>query len=101
MLIYNVTVQVYKEIATPWLQWLVNEHIPQVLRTGCFSHYQLVKLLDVDESEAITYAIQYYADSRELIDRYLNEHADELRQSGLEKWGDGYIAFRTIMEVIS
>jgi hypothetical protein len=101
MLIYNVTIQVEKEIAAQWLNWLLQEHIPELMSTGCFSRYQVVKLLDVDESEAITYAIQYYSASRELLDRYLNEHAEELRSKGKEKWGERFIAFRTTMEVVN
>lgn len=101
MTIYNVTVQVEKEIAAQWLNWLLQEHIPQLMSTGCFSHHQVVKLLDVDESEAITYAIQYYSASRELLDRYLTDYAEEIRKSGKEKWGDRFVAFRTIMEVVN
>ena len=100
MIIYNVTIQVEKEIAEPWLQWLQQEHIPEVMHTGCFLKYQLVKLLETDESEAITYAVQYYAASREFVDEYVNEHANLLRQNGIKKWGERYIAFRTIMEVV-
>jgi hypothetical protein len=100
MLIYNVTIQVEKEIAAQWLHWLKHEHIPDLMNTGCFSSYQVVKLLDVDESEALTYAVQYYANNRELLDKYLDEHAAELRKKGSEKWGDRFVAFRTIMEVI-
>lgn len=101
MLIYNVTVQVDKEIDAQWLAWLQAEHIPELMSTGCFSHYQVVKLLDVDESEAITYAIQYYSASRNLLDKYLNEYAAELRKKTTEKWRDRFVAFRTIMEVIN
>ena len=101
MFIYNVTVQVDKGIAEQWLNWLLSEHIPELLSTGCFSNYQLVKLLDVDESEAITYAIQYYSASRELIDKYLNEHAADMRNKTVAKWNDRFVAFRTIMEVIN
>ena len=100
MIIYNVTVQVEKEIAAQWLHWLKHEHIPDLMNTGCFTNYQIVKLLDVDESEAITYAIQYYASSRELLDKYLDDHAAAVRKKGVEKWGERFVAFRTIMEVI-
>jgi hypothetical protein len=101
MLIYNVTVQVDKEIATQWLNWLQAEHIPELMSTGCFSHHQVVKLLDVDESEAITYAIQYYSASRELLDKYLNEYAADIRKKTTDKWNDRFVAFRTIMEVVN
>ena len=101
MFIYNVTVQVDKNIAEQWLNWLQQEHIPELMSTGCFSHAQVVKLLNVDESEAITYAIQYYSASSELIDKYLNEYATEIRNKTVAKWSDRFVAFRTIMEVIN
>jgi len=101
MFIYNVTVQVDKAISLLWLNWLQQEHIPELMSTGCFSHYQVVKLLDVDESEAITYAIQYYSASRELIEKYLNEYAADTRNKTVAKWKDRFVAFRTIMEVIN
>lgn len=101
MFIYNVTVQVEKAIAEQWLEWLQSEHIPELMSTGCFSHCQIVKLLDVDESEAITYAIQYYSSSRELIDKYVTEFAGAIRKRNSEKWNDRFVAFRTIMEVIN
>jgi hypothetical protein len=100
MLIYNVTIQIQKEFAADWLQWLRHEHIPEMMNTGCFIGHQVVKLLDVDESEAITYAVQYHASSRKMLDQYLDEHAASLRKKGLEKWGEHFVAFRTIMEGI-
>ena len=101
MLIYNVTVQVEKEIAAQWLLWLQQEHIPEVLGTGCFGKHQILKLVDTDETDSVTYAIQYFSDSMELIEAYLNEHADVLRKKGFERWGNRYVAFRTIMEVVN
>jgi hypothetical protein len=100
MLIYNVTIQIEKEIAAQWLHWLMHEHIPDVMNTGCFVDHQIVKLLDADESETLTYAIQYRAANREILDKYLNEHAPALRKEGTKKWGERFVAFRTIMEVI-
>lgn len=100
MIIYNVTVQIEKQIAPQWLHWLTHEHIPDVMATGCFTGNQIVKLLDADESEALTYAIQYYTESREVLDEYLNVHAAALRKKGVEKWGERFVAFRTIMEVV-
>jgi Domain of unknown function (DUF4286) len=101
MLIYNVTVQVEKQIAAQWLLWLQQEHIPEVLGTGCFSKHQVLKLVDTDETDSVTYAVQYFSDSMELIEAYLNNHADVFRKKGFERWGNRYVAFRTIMEVVN
>jgi len=93
--------QVERSIAESWLQWMQREHIPEVMSTGCFEKFQLVKLLDTDESESLTYAVQYYAVAQTELDRYLQEYTTELRKKSFEKWGDRFIAFRTIMEVVN
>ena len=100
MIIYNVTVHVDASISAQWLQWLLEEHAPEIIATHCFTDYRVVKLLEVDESEGPTYAIQYQADSIEDYQRYLDEYSDTLRQKSIDKWGDRFIAFRTIMQVV-
>ncbi|MGB8194500.1 MAG: DUF4286 family protein [Chitinophagaceae bacterium] len=101
MIIYNVTSKVDRNIAEEWLKWLHDEHIPQVFQSGCFVKYQLVKLVDAEELDSVTYATQYYAETQQNIDRYLDEHAKELREKGFKRWGNSFIAFSTIMEVIN
>lgn len=100
MIIYNVTIKVEKQIADVWLPWLLNEHIPDVMRTNCFVDFKAVRLLDVDDSEGPTYAVQYFANSKADYDRYIERYARELRNRSLEKWGQQFIAFRSVMEVV-
>ena len=100
MIIYNVTVKVEAAIAAPWLAWMLNEHIPDILATECFFDYTVVKLLDIDETEGPTYAIQYHARSKADYNRYLEFHAAEMRKRSFDKWGERFIAFRTLMEVV-
>ncbi len=99
-IIYNVTIQVDKSIADAWLTWLKNEHIPEVMRTGCFKEYRIVRLLEVDESEGPTYAVQYTANSKADYNRYIELFSQNLRKQGNDKWGKGFIAFRSVMKVI-
>lgn len=101
MIIYNVTIKISPEIETEWLEWMKNEHLPEMMATGCFLNHQLVKLLDIDETEGPTYATQYFAESREQYDLYIGEHSTRLRQQGLAKWGDRFIAFRSLMAVVN
>ena len=57
MIIYNVTIKVDASIADAWLQWLLREHIPDMLHTGCFRSHRVVRLMEVDDSEGPTYAV--------------------------------------------
>jgi len=101
MIIYNVTIKVAEAIKDEWLAWLKQEHIPDVLGTKCFLKATIMQLLEVDDSEGPTYAIQYQAESLDDYERYLNEFAVTMRQRSFDRWGDKFIAFRTIMEVVN
>jgi hypothetical protein len=100
MIIYNVTIKVDESIADIWLQWLLKEHVPDVMNTGCFSSYKVVRLLEVDDTEGPTYAVQYHAASKADYNRYLEMFANEMRQRSLDKWGNRFIAFRSVMQVV-
>jgi hypothetical protein len=99
-IIYNVTVKVEQQIAEAWLQWLLREHIPDILKTKCFTDYKVVRLLEVDDSEGPTYAIQYNAESKADYNRYIEQHATEMRNRSFKKWGEQFIAFRSVMQVV-
>lgn len=101
MIIYNVTVKVEPAIAEEWLKWLRGEHIPEVLGTGCFEEATLLQLVDTDESEGLTFAIQYRAGDRESVDRYLEKYARDLREKGTSRWGNQFVAFRSLLKVIN
>ena len=99
MLIYNVTTKVDWSIAEDWLIWMKETHIPEVMESGCFEKHQLVRILQVDEVEGPTYAAQYYVNALTKYDEYLKDFAPELRQKTINKWGEKFIAFRTLMQI--
>jgi hypothetical protein len=100
MYIYNVTTQLAWSIHNEWLQWMQEVHIPEVVATGCFTHHRMVRLLEVDETEGPTYAVQYFTDMLENYQRYITRHAPKLRQDGLKQWGSACISFGSLMEVL-
>lgn len=101
MIIYNVTVKVDTSIAAEWVQWMKKEHIPELLKTGLFVDAKLCHLLEQDETEGKTYIAQYYLDGMENYNSYISEHAPRMREKGFERFGNKFIAFRTVMEVES
>ncbi|MFT3979470.1 MAG: DUF4286 family protein [Ferruginibacter sp.] len=100
MIIYNVTIKVAEPIHDAWLQWLQQEHVPEVIATGCFDRATITRLLEIDDSEGPTYAIQYHAPSKALYNKYIEQHAPELRQKSFDKWGNQFIAFRSVMQIV-
>jgi hypothetical protein len=100
MFIYNVTVRIDWSIHDAWVQWMQHEHIPEMISTGCFTDARLVRLLETDEKEGPTYATQYFAESKPDYNRYIEIHSARMRQKSFDKWGDRFIAFRSLMQVV-
>ena len=100
MLIYNITLKIEWMIQPQWLLWMKDVYLKQVMDTGCFTNYKLVRLLDIDEDEGPTYALQLYMDSREQYIEYLGQYLPEHETTALEKWGSSALSFGTLMEVV-
>lgn len=101
MFIYNVTIKIDQGIHEAWLSWMNDVHIPDVMNTGCFEKFVFLRLLETDESEGPTYAVQYFAISKAQYNRYIDVYSARLRKAATDKWGNNFIAFRTLMEVVN
>lgn len=101
MIVYNVTIKVDFEIQDAWLTWLKEEHIPDMVNTGCFTHAVVLRLLEEDPEEGITYAVQYHSESQVNYNRYVENYAEAMRKKGTERWGNRFISFRTVMQVVN
>jgi len=100
MIIYNSTNKVHPGIESAWLQWQKEEHIPDIMRSGQFTSYKIFRLLEQDDSDGVTYVIQFTAPTQEHYQHYLDAFAPAHRQKAFDKWGDLFIAFRTVMQVV-
>jgi hypothetical protein len=100
MYIYNVTTKVDPSIHDEWVEWMKHTHIPAVMYSGCFTTYQFVKLLEVDDSDGPTYAVQYSAASKSNYNRYIELFANKLRNDVFTLWGNKVIGFRSLMQVV-
>lgn len=100
MVIYNVTVKVDSGIEKDYLNWLKEVHIPEIMATGCFTDFRICRMLDVEEADGPTLVVQYHAPARESYETYLREHAPRLRDEAFRTWGDRFLAYRSIMEVV-
>ena len=86
-------------IETAWVQWMKEEHMDEVIATGMFDRYSLYELIEPnDEDQSKTFVAQYFTDSEHRYKTYIEEFAPALREKGYQKFGDQFIAFRTIMK---
>jgi hypothetical protein len=102
MYIYNVTVKLEPNIEQEWLQWMREVHIAEVLATGMFDDARLCQLLEpvYNDDDGVTYVVQYFTNSEENYNTYIEEHAPLLRQKGFEAFGNQFIAFRSLLKTI-
>jgi hypothetical protein len=75
-------------------------HILDVLNTGRFLSAKLTEVLVDEEMGGKTYSVQYTANTREDLDDYYKNEAEELQQKSLKKFGDKMLAFRTELKLI-
>lgn len=99
MIIYNVTVKIENEAHDEWLNWMKHTHIPEVLATGKFVSYQMAKVL-VDDTDGVTYAIQYNCRDMNTLNEYHEHHASALQREHAERYKDKFVAFRTLLELV-
>jgi len=97
MIVYNVTYKVRWSILDKWLAWQRDEHIAAHMATGLFDNHQFFRLLEQDEEDGPTYVLQYFTTSLERYRQFMIEFAEGLQRVSWEEWGDGFIAFRTLM----
>lgn len=100
MIIYNVTVNVQEDIHDKWVKWMQEEHIPDMLDTKKFNKALMTKVLVEEPMGGITYSVQYTAESKEMLEKYYEENADDLR-ARTKPFEGKFVAFRTELEVIS
>jgi hypothetical protein len=100
MFIYNVTTKVDPTVHEAWVNWMQQTHIPEIMNTGCFTQFQFVRLLELDDTDGPTYAVQYRADSKAAYNLYVEKFANKLRNDVYTTWGNKVISFRSLMQVV-
>ncbi len=98
-IIYNVTVNIDHEVHDEWVQWMQQEHIPDVMATGLFLKSRMHRVL-ADDDGGITYAVQYTAASMAKYEQYRETHAPRLQTAAQERFGGRFVAFRTLLEEV-
>ena len=100
MIIYNVTSNIQESVHEQWLDWMQHTHIPEVLATGKFTKARLVKVLIDEEMGGVTYSVQFYTESKAMLEKYYEENAPKLREETAKMFGDSVVSFRTELQII-
>jgi hypothetical protein len=96
---YNVTVSVEESIKCDWLNWMIDEHIPEVMACGIFTKAQINRVISNVDSDN-TFAIGYTCSSMKALHQYQIDFANMMQQKHTDRYGKKALSFSTIMEVI-
>lgn len=100
MLLYNVTTIIEDNSADRWLQWMQEIHIQQIMQTGLFVSYRLLKVID-SPNEGVTYCAQYIAENMDNYLEYKDKYAPTLQDSVNENFKNQQVSFTSLMEYIA
>ena len=100
MIIYNITCKVDWAVHTAWLGWVREEYIPAMLSSKLFYHGQLVKLLETDETDGATYALQFFTHTLENYHQFITGTSTALLRRQLERWSNAVVSFGTAMQLV-
>lgn len=98
MITYSVTVTIAPEIREEWIDYMKQEHIPDVMKTQCFTGFKFSKVLGTTEEKENSYNVQYFCNSMKEMHQYQAHFAPKLQQHHGAKYGERALAFRTLLE---
>ncbi len=99
MLVYSVHIYIKKENATEWIDWMIQTHIPDVMRTKCFNGTQISDILDPQKQGYKGFIIQYNTTEKRLA-KYQNEFAAALQADHQKRYNGLYLASRFVSQTL-
>ena len=100
MILYRVEITIAAEIESEWLDWMNRVHIPDVLRTGCFSECRTYKVIDSDRAEPI-YVLQYECQSLDDYHRYRENFAPALQKEHSDRFAGRFRGARQLLQEVT
>ena len=99
MIIYSVTIAIQASVESEWADWMKRVHVPDVLRTGCFTECRIYKVLG--EGEEPTYVMQYQCRSIEEYHRYRDNFAPALQKEHTDRFAGKFRGSRQLLEKVA
>lgn len=98
--VFNITVKIEKSIVQLWLQWMTDEIAPAIIGTNCFTGFTILNLLELEDGESSTYAVQFFSETLEEYQRYMQRFSNDFTEKSFLKWGEKTVSFSTVMQVV-
>lgn len=100
MILYNITFNVELDVIDSFKDYLLQQHIPSLQFGEELLEHKLFRLLNVDESEAITLTLQYFLKDAGTYNQHLAVCDRELKKDIFQRFGEKVIYFCSVLEKI-
>ena len=100
MIIYKVEITIEAGIELEWFDWMKRVHVPDVVRTGCFSYCRIYKVIDSAAADP-TYVMQYHCQSLEEYYRYRDSFAPALQKEHTDRFAGRFQGARQLLEEVA
>jgi Domain of unknown function (DUF4286) len=100
MIIYSVTITIERSIESEWVDWMNRVHVPDVMRTDCFTECRTYKAVG-SEGEELTYVLQYRCESIEEYHHYRDNFAPALQKEHSDRFAGMFRGSRRLLEEIA
>ena len=98
MILYNITFNIEPEIEREWIPWMNEKYFPYVMATKLFTDVKMYRLLNEIENQGLTYSVQFFSDSLEKVNVYLEQYASQIVAEHNEAFRHKHVSFMTILE---
>jgi len=89
-----------KAVAPKWKQFFMDKHLADVVNTGYFTGYSFRQLIDVKNTEEVTFISEYYFNEMSDFETYNQNAASALKKEVMELFDGQFKASRQIMTII-
>lgn len=100
MYLYNTTIKVDWSIHDEWLKWMKSTHIPYYMSLDVFSKHLFLRILQTDEQDGPTYALQLFVEAKSIYNRFAAKNLSEIIRQQQAVWSSKMLTFSTLMEIV-
>lgn len=100
MILYNITFNIEPEIESEWINWMKDNYFTFVLNTDLFFDVKMFRLLNETENQGLTYSVQFFTDSIDKAEIYLEKYATKIFNAHNEAFRHKHVSFMTLLESI-
>jgi len=100
MILYNITFNIEHEVADQFKDYLNRYHFPVLENSPSVLEHKMFRLLNVDESEAITLTLQYFLQDMGTYNHHIAVIDVQLKRELFRLFGEKVLYFCSILEKV-